>query len=229
MKIHRFIGSFDLHTASETVVDDTRLFNQLKNVLRLAPGEKILIGNGRGEEAEAEIKVLEKEKLVLKINEVRPVRTEPVRKVKLFCAVLKKENFELATQKATEIGVSEITPMITERTVKTGLNEERLQKIIKEAAEQSGRGILPILHSALKLEEALLTEAGKKIFFDPSGAPLSSVTGEEAAIFIGPEGGFTEAEIALARKHGAQIATFGPLIFRAETAAIIATYLAARV
>ncbi len=228
MKTHRFIGDFNFKS-TEITLTDGELFNQLKNVLRLTPGEKILIGNGQGEEAEAEIEVLEKEKLVLKINQVKPINTEPARKVKLYCAILKKENFELAVQKATEIGVSEITPVITERTVKTGLNFERLQKIIKEAAEQAGRGILPILKETLDFEKALQTETSPKILFHPSDHQMAPVSGDQIAVFIGPEGGFTENEVAFAKEHGAQIATFGPLIFRAETAAIIASYLAARV
>ena len=231
MKTHRFIGNFDFKN-KEIELTDRELINQLKNVLRLEVGAEILIGNGKGEEARAKIKIIEREKVNLEIIEVRPITSEPTRKVKLCCAILKKENFELAVQKATEIGVSEITPVITERTVKTGLNYERLNKIIKEASEQSGRGILPKLNETLNFEKALQTEAGPKILFHPStslGASPSLVSDEQISVFIGPEGGFTENEVALAKEHGAQIATFGPLIFRAETAAIIASYLAARV
>ncbi|MEK7505174.1 MAG: RsmE family RNA methyltransferase [Patescibacteria group bacterium] len=228
MKTHRFIGNFDFKN-KEIELTDRELINQLKNVLRLEVGAEILIGNGKGEEARVKIKSTEREKVNLEIIEVRPIASEPTRKVKLFCAILKKENFELAVQKATEIGVSEITPVITERTVKTGLNYERLNKIIKEAAEQAGRGILPKLNETLNFEKALQTEAGPKILFHPSGEHLAPVVDEQISVFIGPEGGFTENEVELAKQNSAQIATFGPLIFRAETAAIIASYLAARV
>lgn len=229
MKIHRFIGNY-IFSDTKLSLRDPKLIKQIRQVLRLKIGARLIIGNGRGEEATTELVKIKPTEIELKILNIRPVETEEKRRVHLFCAVLKKENFEQVIQKATEIGVAEITPIITERTVKTGLNYDRLQKIIKEAAEQSGRGFLPRLNDSLDFPGAITTPDGQqKILFHPAGESLAEISREPVAIYIGPEGGFTPSEVALARAQGASIASLGSLVFRAETAAIIASYLASRI
>jgi 16S rRNA (uracil1498-N3)-methyltransferase len=113
--------------------------------------------------------------------------------------------------------------------VKTGLNIERLQKIIREASEQSGRNTVPTLSPILNFVDALLqnNNADEKIIFHLSTAPYSpDKKADKVNIFIGPEGGFTENEIELAKKSGYIPACLGALTLRGETAAIIATYRA---
>ena len=151
----------------------------------------------------------------------------------LYCAILKRENFELVVQKATEIGVREIVPLITQRTVKLDIKEERLRKIITEAAEQSGRGRVPMLRQAMSFADALADAQRNdaNFFFD-----ISDVIVEEGAIgdamrrglFVGPEGGWSYEEVLAARAAGCHIISLGALTFRAETAAIIASYLGTR-
>ena len=143
--------------------------------------------------------------------------------------VLKKENFEWAVQKAVEVGVKEITPIITARTVKLGLNKDRLKKIIKEAAEQSGRGILPKLNEAIIFDEAIKSakENDLNLFFNIGGKnvqhSMSNIS--KIGIFIGPEGGWDEEEIKKAQSsNGFTIVGLGKTILRAETAAVIASY-----
>ena len=125
------------------------------------------------------------------------------------------------------MGISTIVPITTERTVKTGLNVKRLETIIREAAEQSGRGIVPTLAPHLTLKDALATCNPKEaLFFDLSGSlPTKSEFHHAGSLFIGPEGGFTPSEVDLARKNGCTIASLGPLTLRGETAAIVGSYL----
>lgn len=227
MKIHRFIGEFDLGQ-KEVEIQDPEIIKQIKGVLRLEAGEHIILGDGRGLVAEAEIISISPKSVraeIIKVEEPEDARV----KVNLFLAILKKENFELAVQKAVEAGVSSITPVITERTIKTGLNMDRLEKIIREASEQSGRSIVPELFEIFPFDEAITALSDQKIIFHIGDSILPyhpSTEAEQVNIFIGPEGGFTEAEIERARRSGFVPASLGNLTLRAETAAIIATYRA---
>lgn len=226
MKLQRFIGDFDLSQAT-IINEDPDLFNQLKNVLRLSNGDKIILADGKGSEAEAEIQFQGKH-LSFRITGNKMRCSEPDKKVTLYCAILKKENFELVAQKATECGVEEIVPILSARTVKTGLRQDRLEKIIKEAAEQCGRGMIPQLGESVNLTEALV-QAGEdtKILFDKQGGEICVPAGiGKVSIFIGPEGGWTKEEIDMAREKGCVIASLGGLTLRGETAAIVASYLA---
>ena len=227
MKLHRFIGDWNL-VKSEVEITNPENVKQIKDILRLRKGDKIILSDGRGGSAEAVLEDISAVKISCILQEVITEK-ETGAKVNLYLAILKKENFELATQKATEAGVSGITPIITERTIKTGLNEKRLKKIILEASEQSGRSFVPILSPVLNFENALAygSASEEKIIFDSSGAECApNKQAKTASIFIGPEGGFTEKEIKMAESAGYTVASLGSLILRGETAAIIATYRA---
>src|ERR1051326_307748 len=135
MKIHRFIGDFNI-SKDRYVITEDELIHQIWNVLKLRPGEEIRLFNGHLQEYRARIVERNSQGILVLIESQVQNESEPQRTVKLFCAVLKKENFELVCQKATEVGVSEIIPIVTDRTVKLNLRSERLEKIIKESAEQ---------------------------------------------------------------------------------------------
>jgi len=110
--------------------------------------------------------VLEKKYVELELGEIIQNKNELDVEIYLYCAILKRENFELVAQKTTELGVSKIIPIITDRTVKQGLKIDRLEKIIREAAEQSGRGRLPDLSEAVELESIMENELeGVNVFF----------------------------------------------------------------
>jgi 16S rRNA (uracil1498-N3)-methyltransferase len=230
MRLHRFIGDFDLG-ARRLAVRDAALANQLANVLRLDAGDEVMLCDGRGKEASATIVSLGKAEMEFDLSPATDCTTEPERRVTLCCAVLKRENFELVVQKAVEAGVAAIVPVLTHRTVKQGLRGDRLVKIAKEAAEQSGRGIVPPIGEPIALAKAFDLAHGKSAgFFDFGGtdaAPALAAAGPEVFLFIGPEGGWDEAESAEARKRGLGILSLGPRTLRAETAAIVATWLAA--
>jgi len=230
MRLNRFFINENLKVGNITV-SDMDFINQAKNVLRLKTNDKLILGDGNSNEAVAEIVNLNKEFAELKILETCKNKNESENYAHLYCSVLKKENFEWAVQKAVEVGVKEITPTITARTVKLGLNRERLEKIIKEAAEQSGRGVLPKLNEAIIFDEAIKSskENGLNLFFQ-AGYPLlghSMSKFEKIGVFVGPEGGWTEEEIKKAQSSNEfTIVGLGKTILRAETAAVIASYQA---
>lgn len=133
----------------------------------------------------------------------------------------------MAAQKTVEVGVASITPIITERTIKIGLNVPRLEKIILEANEQCGQNIVPLLFPILNFKDAIEGALGEKVIFHPDAdLYVPNKSAKNISIFVGPEGGFTENEIKLAKDFGFTVASLGSLILRGETAAIIGTYRA---
>jgi 16S rRNA (uracil1498-N3)-methyltransferase len=225
MKVHRFIGPFDL-SKSQVNIEDADHVNQIRNVLRLEAGEHLILSDGVGSEVEVSITSLSPQEISCRVEKIVPLN-EPERKVTLCLAILKKENLEIAVQKAVEAGASAIVPVITERTIKTGLNTTRLEKIIKEATEQCGRSLIPKLFHITPFADALKNPADEKIIFHPLGENYSpDKNAKNISILVGPEGGFTEKELALAEEAGYKKSSLSQLIFRAETAATIATYRA---
>ncbi len=211
---------------------DQDILSQLKNVLRAQIGDIIFLFDGRGEEIKVEIKNFKKAEVELNVLS-REKKFETGPKVCLYLAILKKENFELAVQKAVESGVSNIIPLITERTIKLGLKFERLQLIIKEAAEQSGRATIPLLGAVLNFANAV-DQAGASgvptIFCDleesSSVSPKLPLLRDEVNLFVGPEGGWSINEQKLAKLASFTFYSLGDYTLRAETAATIATWLA---
>lgn len=229
MRIHRFIGNFKLKIGS-LKLGDKELLNQLRDVLKLKSGEKIVLCDGDMNEGTAEIKGHGKDTVGIEILDVGKNQNEPDKDVVLYCAILKKENFEFVVQKTTEVGVKEIIPVISERTVKLNIRQDRLEKIIKEAAEQSGRGIVPVLREPVNFKDAINRTDLKinNLLFDISGRSDLHTTNYmlHTTLWIGPEGGWTAQELESARKSNFKIINLGKLTLRAETAAIVGSYLA---
>lgn len=228
MRLNRFIGDFDLSKDFLSITDKNQV-SQIANVLRMKIGDILLVVGSDGE-AEAKITNLKDGMVNLKIINHVSREGESRAKINLYLSVLKKDNFELVVQKATECGVSSITPVISERTVKLGLNFERLEKIAKEAAEQSGRTDIPEIQHQSDLKSAIASLSGQSlnIIFDPTGAPVSSIENKKETVnlFIGPEGGWSPEEIKLFASYDSfKIINLGGNILRAETAAIVTTYL----
>ncbi len=257
MRRHRFIIDSDLSQPSLTV-SKPDLVHQWREVLKLKLDEEILLSDGKGENKTAKIVKMDKTKIEIEILATPHTKYQilnTLRPVTLYCAILKGDNFEWVVQKATEVGVVKVVPIITEHIVKTGLNRARLERIMKEASEQCGRAVVPEFGEPIKLGDALKIENEIKIFCDftdtqfvperdltlPSPLQrrgrerflLSSAeerTGREVsqsiAVFVGPEGGWSKAERAAAEKTDCLIRSLGPLTLRAETAAVVASYLA---
>lgn len=219
MRLHRFFVSENLNRVKEIRITDEKLLHQMRDVFRLKSGDEVVLFLGDSTNYRCKINVLSKKEGVFeKISEEKGF--VPEIKVALLMAVIKKENFELVCEKATEIGVSTIVPIVTERTLAKNLNTERLQKIIIEASEQCGRGDIPELKQITNLELAI-TSYSNIIAFDISGTS-SLPSFSTSSLLIGPEGGWSDGELELIKSKGIKLAKLGDTTLRAETAAIVA-------
>lgn len=236
MRLHRFYIEQKVGQQDIVTLPDTDLSHQLGNVFRLKVGNQVIVFDGSGFEYVSEIISLLKKEVSLKIISAVD-KPETQTKVSLYLSLIKKGNFELAVEKATELGVAEIHPIISERSEKKGLNMERLQKIVKEASEQSGRVFLPLIYPQLPLETVVSQQKSQNevsvVFHTTTpaedGHPFLNKKGKEdldIAVFVGPEGGWSEKEIELFKKNNFEFRSLGPNILRAETAAIISVFQA---
>lgn len=222
MKIHRFY--FEEVQTKDLEVADKNFTHQVFRVLKLKAGERVILFNGvELNDFVFVIDSIDSKIIKLKFIELNVNASEPKKFIHLYLSILKSTNFELAVAKSVELGVGAVTPIISERTVKTNLNLARIEKIIKEAAEQAGRGIVPRIFAPIKFTSAL-DQAKNPIIFDPLGTDKTADNIKEVSIFIGPEGGWTPNELELARSKKAIIAKLGSTILRAETATIVATF-----
>lgn len=224
-KLHRFITEYKISGDKLEIVNPD-IVHQIKNVLKLRAGEICIVARN-GIEYECEIRETGNS-IVFTVREKRMNDKEPKNKVHLYMSILKKENFEIVVQKASEMGITEITPIVNERTVKTNLNTERLEKIGREASELSGRSVVTKINEIQNFKDAIKKDSNEnKILFDISGKNFKHTKqSENISIYVGPEGGFTEDEINTAREHSATIASLGQLTLRGETAGILASYIA---
>jgi 16S rRNA (uracil1498-N3)-methyltransferase len=226
----RLFVSGPLVEGGEIVLDGAQA-HYLGKVMRVEPGDAVIACDDMTGEWACEVVSAGKRDVVLAARQrLRP--REDVPDFVLCAALLKKPNFDLVLEKATELGVAAIQPLVTRRCVADKLNAERAATIVTEAAEQCARTALPSVKAVVKLE-ALLRDwpEGRALFFadeqggDPAAAAFAAHTGP-AALLVGPEGGFDEDERALIRAHPqARAITLGPRILRGETASIGATAL----
>lgn len=227
-KIHRFIGDWQL-AHGNVRLDDKELAHQMHSVLKLQPGETVMLGDGTGMEAQCKILSYDRNAVVVQCLSMGRNANEPQAHVILYSAILKKEHFEEGAAMATQVGVREIVPVVTDRTVKFKVRSDRVERIVREAAELAGRGVIPTVREAITLEQAFSDAAGNdaNLFLDPSGKELQGLGSgnRKVGLFIGPEGGWDERELTQAREYGMRLVGLGPLVLRAETAAVVATYL----
>jgi len=155
MKIHRFVYNFNFSDGI-LMIKDRELINQIKNVLKLKKRERIILINLNKCEALTEILNVTSEFIQLKLINLLENINISNKNINLCCSILKNSNFELVVQKAVEIGVSEITPIVFQKTIKTNLNFVRLNKIIKESIEQSERGDKVRLNDICNFKDGLL-------------------------------------------------------------------------
>ncbi len=203
----------------------------LGRVMRVAPGDAVVLcDNVTGEWAARVAEAGKRDVLLTAETLLRP--REAVPDFTLCAALLKKDRFDLVLEKATELGVARIQPVLTRRCVADKLNLERAAAILTEAAEQCARTALPELLPVVKLDALLKDwQVDRALFFadenggEPAAAAFAGTTGP-AALLTGPEGGFDEAErVAIRALPQARAITLGPRILRGETAAIAATAL----
>ena len=224
--MHRFFVN-DIH--DNLVVFAPEQTHQIAAVLRMEPGQPIVVLDNNGWEFEAVLADVGRKRTTAVIQHKHPVTTEPDSAITLYQSLLKRDNFEWVLQKATELGVSHFVPLITERTVaRLPKKNDRWQRILTEAAEQSRRGCIPQLAEPITLAQAaaeLPAHHTGLIPWEEAGSGsignyLEGKGGTAVSLFIGPEGGFTADEITLAQQHNIHPITLGQRILRAETAAI---------
>lgn len=203
----------------------------LARVMRIAPGDGVILCDNATGEWAARVIEAGKRDVLLQVETQLRLR-EAVPDFTLCAALLKKDRFDLVLEKACELGVARIQPVLTRRCVADKLNLERATAILTEAAEQCARTALPELRAPVKLDALLKDwDASRALFFadenggDPAAAAFAATPGS-AALLTGPEGGFDEAERNAVRAlPAARAITLGPRILRGETAAIAATAL----
>ena len=205
----------------------------LVRVLRLGPGARVTLFNGDGFDYAAQIEEARKQRCSVRVGEAKANLTESPLHSVLLQGVARGEKMDLILQKACELGVSEIWPVITERT-EVRLDGERAERrhahwlgVLRGAAEQSGRASVPQLAPLRPLADALAQlPAGERLLLAPDAPhPLSTLPlGADTAVqlLIGPEGGLGERDVQIAAAAGFTAARLGPRILRTETAGLVA-------
>ncbi|MEX2238030.1 MAG: RsmE family RNA methyltransferase [Dehalococcoidia bacterium] len=222
MRVPRFYTASDLRKDEVTLEPDTT--RRLRTVLRLRPGDLVRLFDGAGREAKG--RLLEGGAIAVysrgKAHEQGP-------EVHLFPALFKANRFDWLVEKAVELGATAIHPVVCERSIldERSRRAARWRRIAVEAAEQSERRVIPPVHEAVSFQRGLEEAPGLKVFAwegEPSRRIDVATLGEGApvSIFTGPEGGYTDAEVEMARAAGALIVTLGQFTLRAETAAVVA-------
>lgn len=211
--------------------------NHMKNVLRMKIGENVVICDMQGMDYQCEIDSMSSDTIVAKINQMQETVAELPAKIYLFQGLPKKDKMELIIQKAVELGAYQVVPVMMKRCVvklddrkKEQKKLERWQSIATSAAKQSNRGIIPEVMPVMNFKQALELAST----MDYRILPYENAKGMEetraivkdvkdkksVAIFIGPEGGFEEDEVAMAMEMGIKPITLGKRILRTETAGL---------
>lgn len=209
--------------------------NHMKNVLRIMPGEQVLLSDGQGKDYRCRVVSLRAEEVAAEVLSEEENRELPAELI-LYQGLAKGEKMEWIIQKAVELGVSRIVPMATENTVvklepkKEEAKRRRWQAIAESAAKQSKRSRIPEVEPVSALSDAVEEAAGNAVCFFAyehqegmagTARELSLVkAGTRIAVFIGPEGGFSEKEAQIARKAGICPVSLGKRILRTETAGL---------
>ncbi len=218
------------------------LARRLATVLRLKRGDHLVLADGAGRDYEVELTAVSPRAATAAVVAERPSPPEPSLELVLYQSLIRTQRFELVLEKGTELGVSRFVPLISDRAqVRTpGPSGEggtqraaRWRRIVTEAAEQSGRGRVPAIDSPALFEDAvrsasgllLLPWEGERSQSLRSYLRLLADRPSAVSLFIGPEGGFAEDEVRLAREAGCVPISLGPRILRSETAGIVAAAL----
>lgn len=229
MRISRFFYEGELNQ-DQTVILPVETSHYILNVLRLKVGSELRIFNGQNKEHTAKIIDTQKKAITLLISEDFVVEKESNLKIHLFQALSRNEKMDLVLQKAVELGVFAITPIITRYCnvkVAKERSDNRLlhwKKVIISACEQSGRTFVPYLHPTQPFTNLLSQQiSGLKLFCAPGGHHIEQLTSSsQVSLVIGPEGGLSEDEIASLMATNFHSMSLGPRILRTETAALAA-------
>ena len=235
---YRFFVAPSAFRDDDVHVVDAALAHQLGKVLRLQPSDRILLLDDTGWEHTVTITSIGRQEFTGRVEERVPSSGEPRLHLTLYVALLKGDRFELVLQKGTELGASRFVPLMTARSLADPAagagtaKRERWERIVREAAEQSRRGRLPVLAAPQPFEQACMeasTAARTMLLWEGANAQgladalaVGKSDPRPLALFSGPEGGWTEDEVAVAVGYNMIPVSLGPRILRAETAPIAA-------
>lgn len=221
-------GSIRLHVTAalaegDTIAATAAQAHYLAHVMRRGPGDTLLLFNGRDGEFAARIETVRRDRATLRVEYRTRAQTHGP-DLWLAFALLKRDATDLVVQKATELGVAALHPVLTERVNAHRMNADRLTAIAVEAAEQSERLTVPDLHPPRPLAALLSDWPRDRCLFaavERSHELRLSATAGARALLVGPEGGFTPAELEALRAHPfVTLVSLGPRILRADTACI---------
>jgi 16S rRNA (uracil1498-N3)-methyltransferase len=229
MRIPRIYLPQPLVSGNEVELDANALRHAV-HVLRLKPGNPLILFNGLGGEYMAELTYVEKRRAKARVGAFQNINRESNLFTHLGLGISKAERMDFALQKAVELGVSEITPLFTEHCVvqlsdkRVTKKQEHWQAVIISACEQTGRNTIPVLNPSKNFVQwfATLPNTTKLILEPAANMTLSNVghVSSGVTLAIGPEGGFSQAEVEGALKCGFQAVSLGTRILRTESAAI---------
>jgi 16S rRNA (uracil1498-N3)-methyltransferase len=232
--MHRFFVPAEALAGRPVVALRGEVAHQIARVLRLRTGERIVVFDGGGREWVVRLAEVTPTEAAGEIETERANTAEPRLRLTLFQAVLKGDQMDFVLQKGTEVGVAAFAPVVTERTIAQGADDRKLarwQRIVQEAAEQSGRAVLPPVTPPLSLDDAcrrLALGSALTLWEEERATGLGEALGRlprplpPLALLVGPEGGLTAREVDQAVAAGAVSVSLGPRILRAETAGLIA-------
>ena len=234
---HFFVNPEQL--TGRRVYFDADQAHQMRRVLRLRPGDRVLALDGRQWQYDVTLEEVGNARAVGLWGERTAASGEPAIRLTLYQSLLRREKFEWVLQKGTEVGVAAFVPVITRRSLVRDAEDvtpeklARWRRVIKEAAEQSGRGLLPDLSPPVPFTAALAAAAGQPALIAWEGerdvnlrAALDArQNGSAVGLFVGPEGGYEPEEIAAARRAGVAPITLGRRVLRTETAAVVGVAL----
>jgi 16S rRNA (uracil1498-N3)-methyltransferase len=223
------------YNPADTVVLSPEASRHVGAVLRMQNGEALTLFAGNNIEYHATIIDASKKSVSVRIDEEAEIDRESPTPIHLVQSISKGDRMEWVMQKAVELGVTTITPIISERTVvrldekRTAKKQAQWQAIVQSACEQCGRNIIPQVLPLSSFEDYLQqSKAAIKLILDPCGSQSWNnfdLSSGDIALLIGPEGGFSDAEVSQAKTSGFQALHLGPRILRTETAAIAAISL----
>ena len=203
--------------------------HHLANVMRAQPGEQVWLFDGRGKEFVAQIEEITKKTVLLRIIDSQDTGRELDHQLTLAVALPKGDRQKVLVEKLVELGVSNLLPLNTRRSVvvANAKSTEKLQRRVIEASKQCGRNQLMEIGQPTSFQTLIEQKAPARcrIIGHPNSTPVDSIdvdVAQDVLVAIGPEGGFTDDEIELARSYGWQVATMGKTVLRVETAAVAA-------
>lgn len=221
-KLHRFFID-SLPEGNPAVITDVSLVHQIVSVLKFSVGESFIIFTNGGPDVTVTIITKDKKSLTVEIGTSTVVPNTP-RTIIACVSITKGASFELAVQKLTEVGVSQIVPLLSNRTIKHAIRIDRLERISLEALEQSGGTTKVVLHEPMTIEACLVLFPFFSVVCDAHTTTGDMSLPETVVMYVGPEGGWddTDREV-FATKEFHQL-SLGGKILRTETAAIIGAH-----